>query len=544
MECDSYCHRWENEEECDNFYSQHGVEQFRCWDEICRPCEICRYDAGEYTCNANQYFDREWGHCQCEEGWTDCDGDWENGCERQGEKCEGCQSKADCAQDRCAPWGNVIQQFDCVKGEEWRNEIGVVRFVGTCNFHPTNRVDGWVHFDMWGDPFEELQPIREEAAREMGEEWCKWELENNIKERIELQNSLTPEFLKWFFEEYVPSSPSEWEKHIGGIFDSYWRLVDNNWQTAERLLCLGLTKLPEEYEPIDVSYDTEFGSVHIWETETTTNFFGKPVKILSPYMQIWILPTKEFIKKEFQNGMKEGFMPGPEGKQKPEFSPSEIEKMKKNKEFMGMIDYFTDKYGDEAKLIFSIMDGEEMVFNALITVNDEILLKMEPMETYEGEYDAKMIMEFDFFYDLMLASEKDMKGGHVEYPPWESRPAIGDMFKGMVDGMMMWFMIQGGISSGQIRAEPGDAIQDGLMLMQFMFERGDKDQKEKDKSQEGPEEGGPPEGEQGQGSGGLFGQPPEGEGEKQGEGPEDGKGMGEDKDLGEGKDQGPGGFFG
>ncbi|MCK5017177.1 MAG: hypothetical protein KAS32_08900, partial [Candidatus Peribacteraceae bacterium] len=204
MECDSYCYRWENEEECAEFYRQHGVEQFRCWDEICTECQTCRYDSGEFKCNQNQYFDREWGHCQCEEGWTDCDGDWENGCERRGEECNGCQSKADCAQDRCAPWGNVIQQFDCVKGEEWRNEIGVVRFVGSCNFYPTNRVEGWVHFDMWGDPFEELQPIREEAAREMGEEWCKWELENSIKERIELQNSLTPEFLKWFFEEYVP----------------------------------------------------------------------------------------------------------------------------------------------------------------------------------------------------------------------------------------------------------------------------------------------------------------------------------------------------
>jgi hypothetical protein len=477
MECEEYCWRWEHEEECENFLRNYGLETMHCWDKFCRgECNNCRYESGEFKCSEHQHFDFEDSSCMCDEGWQDCDGDWDNGCERQG-KCEGCESKADCAQDRCAPWGNVIQMFDCYKGEEWFNEKGAVKFGGTCRTFPTKKMEGWIFFDMWGEPFEELRPIREEIEEGMGEGWCERELENKIRERIEIQNSLTPGFLKWFFEEYVPSSPSEWEKHIGGIFDSYWRIVNNNRETAERLLCLGRDKLPEEYKPIDVSYDTDFGAVRIWEAETTTDFFGKRMKILSPYMQIWVFPTKDFIKKEFQDGMKEGLMPGPEGKQKPELSPSEIEKMKKNGDFMRMINQFTDKYGGEAKLVFSIVDGEEAVFNALITVNDETLLKIEPMETYGGEYDAKIIFEFDFFYDMILTSERDMRGGHVEYPPWESRPVFGDMFKGMVDGMRMWFMIQGGISSGQVRAEPGDALQDGLLLMRFMFERGEAGEK-------------------------------------------------------------------
>ncbi len=511
MSCEQYCWNWENEEECENFFSDYGLETIHCWDEFCRgSCNTCRYEAGEFECNENQHFDSEDSSCWCDEGWFECDGDWENGCESFGE-CGGCESKADCAEDRCAPWGNVIQQFDCVKGEEWVHDKGAVRFQGSCRTFPTKRMEGWVHFDMWGDPFEELHPIREEIEMEMGEEWCEWQLENKIKERIEIQNSLTEEFLTWFFEEYVPSSPSEWEKHIGGIFDSYWRIVDNSMKTSELLLCSGEDKLPEEYEPIEVSYDTEFGSVRVWEAETTTDFFGKRARIISPYMQIWILPTKEFIKKEFQAGMKGGYMPGPEGKQKPEIPPSEQEKMRRDPKFMGIINSISEKYGGEAKIIFNIVDGEELVFNALITINDEVLIKMEPMETYEGDYDAKITFEFDFFYDMILTSEREMKGGHVEYPPWESRPAFGDMFKGMVDGMRMWFMIQGGIASGQIRAEPGDALQDGLMLMQFMFERGPPDEKK------GPPEGGTGEGggegtgggEEGQGQGGpgLLGPP-------------------------------------
>jgi len=115
----------------------------------------------------------------------------------------------------------------------------------------------------------------------IGEEWCQWELENSIKERIEIQKSLTPKFLKWFFEEYVPSSPSEWEKHIGGIFDSYWRIVDNNRETARALSCLGIDKWPDEYTPLKASYDTDFGSVRISSYSRETTKEMKKRKIMS-----------------------------------------------------------------------------------------------------------------------------------------------------------------------------------------------------------------------------------------------------------------------
>ncbi len=379
----------------------------------------------------------------------------------------------------------MIQQFDCVRGEEWTHNLGSVNFGGSCVFFPGKRTEGWVHFDMWGDPFEELRPIRAEIEMELGRDWCEWELEQNIRERVEIQKSLTPEFLEWFFEEYVPSSPSEWEKHIGGIYDSYWRIVDNNMWTTQNLLCLGEDKLPEEYEPIDISYDTSFGAVRIWEVETTTDFFGKRVKILSPYMQIWIFPNKEFLKKEFQESMKDGLMPGPGGKDKPEMSPSEIEQAKKDPKIMEIVNTFSEKYGGEAKFLINIVDGEEVVFNALVTINPDIIMKFEPMETYEGDYDVKFTMEFDFFYDMIQIAEKDMKGGHIEYPPWEQGGMdIGGMVKGAVDGIRMWWMITSGAMSGQIRSDPPESLNDGLTIMQAIFERGPPEGKD-----DGPKKG-------------------------------------------------------
>jgi len=471
MECEEYCNREEHKQECEDFYAVNSLQTFNCWQEICRECDKCKFKIGELQCKANQNFNMDEGYCMCNEGWYDCDGDWENGCEAS-KRCEGCESKADCAEDRCAPWGNVIQQFDCFKGEEWMQVNGVVRLEGGCRFFPTKKIEGWVGFDMWGEPFENLYPIKEEVKLEMGEPWCEWELENLIKERIEIQNSFTEDSLKWFFEEYIPSSPSEWEKHIGGIYDSYWRIVNNNEWTTQRLLCLGRDKLPEEYKPIDVSYNTEFGSVRIWEVETTTDFFGKRTKILSPYMQIWVFPTKDFIKKEFQEAMESGLMPGPEGDEKPELSPSEIEEAKKDKELMKMVNSLSSKYGGEAKFLLNIADENETVFNALITVNPDIIFKLEPMKEYTGDYDAKIIIDFNFFYALIQTTEKDMRGGQTEYPPWESGFKIDDAVKGVVDGIKMWFMITSASVSGQIKAEPSEALSDGLGLMKIIFERG------------------------------------------------------------------------
>lgn len=472
MECDEYCYRDENKQECDDFFKAHGLTTFYCWWEFCRECDKCKFLIGDFECNANQHFKMDEGFCECDGGWYECDGDWETGCESP-KMCEGCQSKEDCAEDRCAPWGNVVQQFDCFIGEEWVNERGAVRVIGDCRFFSTKRTEGGVYFDMWGEPFEDVYPIKEEIELEKGERWCQWELENNIKERVEIQKSLTKDFLKWFFEEYVPSSPSEWEKHIGGIYDSYWRIVNNNERTAQMLLCLGRTKIPEEYKPIDISYDTEFGSVRIWEVEKTTDFYGKRTKILSTYMQIWVFPTKDFVKQQFQEAMKTGTMPGPEGAKKPELSPSDIEEMKKDKRFMDMINSISNKYGGEAKFLFSIVDKDELVFNGLITINPDILIKFEPMETYEGEYDARIIFEFDFFYSLISTTEREMRGGQIEYPPWEREGfKMRDVIKGAVDGVKMWFMINSAKASGKIRAEPANALSDGLTVMRFVFERG------------------------------------------------------------------------
>jgi hypothetical protein len=465
MECEQYCWRHENRQECDEFGSQNGFEM-NCHDQYCKECSTCRFESGEMQCQLNQQFNAEMGFCDCIEGFNDCDGDWENGCESSSE-CGMCQTKSDCAADRCSEWGNVIQQFDCVKGETWVEERGMFRFGGTCSSSPTGRSEGYVRFDYWGEPFEQLEPIRREIEMGESDEWCKWELEELKRERKEIEESFNDEFLRWFFEEYVPSDPDEWEKHIGGIFDSYWRIVDNSRRIAELMPCVG-GSWPEEYTPISANYNTEYGNVELWETLTTTDMFGSPTQILSPYMKVWVFPTRDFMKKEMQKSMEEGVMPGPEGKRS-EPTPADIEKMKSDPELMAKIRSISDKYGGDATFLMTVKDGEEMVFRTVLNINPDTLFSAKPVKEYTGEVDVSVNMAFSFLYDMIKFSESEMRGGHIERPPWDQGWDIGESIDGMVDGVSMWWMVNSAVMSGQITAEPSSGMDDAMAMMEFMF---------------------------------------------------------------------------
>ncbi len=178
------CKKWEGYFDCDGNYDN-GCESN---DATCGGT----YNACDYMdwCDKqpNRYCEPEMAECMCEEGYFDCDGDWQNGCESTNE-CTGCQSDDECAADRCAEWGNIIQEFGCFKGKGWVEEIGVFQLGGGCEYYPKEGVHGHIHFDTWGDPFDELNRMREMHEKGFESSWCEWELENVKKERIEIQDT-------------------------------------------------------------------------------------------------------------------------------------------------------------------------------------------------------------------------------------------------------------------------------------------------------------------------------------------------------------------
>jgi len=362
--------------------------------------------------------------------------------------------------------------------------MGEVGMNGECELRPTGKIGGNVHFWAWGEPFEELEPLKRDVEHELGHDWCEWEIENLMRERLEIQSSLNPEFLKWFFENHVNEDPSKWDQHIGGMWDVYWRTVDNMQQTAERMKCLDQRSLPAEYQPIDVVYDSEYGRVHLWEERKYVPEFD--MEMFSPYMQIWVFPPKEFLKEEMRTATEEGRMPGPKDETGGP-SPEEVAEIKQSEEAMEIINRISNRWGGEAEAHIQFKDGDEIVMNMVMRINPDEVMVFEPVSTYSGTPDVTITAKFDYIYGLIRDSE-ERNGGHTEFPPWE-RPPMTQKIKEVVDGARTFSKIMRGIASDDISVSPRTALPKLILTAKDFRELMDLEQKDREREKfEGPQE--------------------------------------------------------
>jgi len=453
-------------------------EWFDCDDDSNNGCEsndiTCngRVDpCADLECKTNQRCSTRWRGCECEEGYHDCDGDWNNGCEST-TQCTPCQTDADCAQSRCAEWGDSIQEFGCYAGSSWVEERGRITVHGSCEKTASGQVQGWVDLNAWGSYNTLMEQIRLQTEGG-GKEWCSRELNESIRLRELLVDSLDAEFLDWFFNEYVNQDPNKWHLHIGGIWDIYWRLVNNIERTVQSMQCLGMEEFPDEFKPIRINYSGDFGDIEIWEEWVETDFFSRmgkegmktsdaagitegPIEtmsVLTPYMKAWIFPPKEIFKQEMSKGKPEDEKEGP--------SKEEVGEMKNNTIVMGVINQLSSMFGGSADFLLQIVDGEEVLFEAMITMNPEIIMHIE-MDDITRTPDLTMKASFDWFYNMIMTQEKEFKGERIESPHWarvEEGFDFGDI--GVMNDMFNQLIYA--IRTGEIQVDPPAYL--GLLIM-------------------------------------------------------------------------------
>ena len=427
-------------------------------------------------CQENQHCDEERGHCMCDEGFWECDGYWENGCESD-EKCEVCEDDSDCMQDVCAP-GDIktVINIGCVQGSTWNETTDSVGFYGNCNFHPTGAIYPDLGFHAEGKRFEQVQWYQE-VMEQFERQWCEFKLEDLTKEREKLQENYNLEFLAWFFEEYVNSEPDRWDDYSGGIYDVYHRFVENSDATNRQLRCLNLNKFPSEYELIDeIEYESEYGYLKFWEEKAVLD----GVEIFSPFMQIWVFPPKEFVKENFRTSMEKGVMPGPPGEEKPGLSPAEIKEAKQDKKFMKEITDISDEFGGSADFLITINDDEEILYRAMLTINPEIIFNFE-IKNIDREPDVTISVDFDFMHGIIETIEQERE---LERPPWDEKPRIGKMIKGAIDKGKMLAKLTGAIATGKIKVSPLSQVGKVTQVLGFMFDQGPKEKGPKDKEKD------------------------------------------------------------
>ena len=252
--------------------------------------------------------------------------------------------------------------------------------------------------------------------------------------------------------------------------------MEVNKRIAEQLSCLGRTEWPKDLEPIQASYDGEFGMVEFWEEESKISqefLFGESkggdVEVLSPYMKVWVFPPKEFVKEEFITSMEKGEMPGPsEEKAKgPGLTKEQINQIRNDPGAMERVRELSERFGGEARFKVFFVDGEEKVGEVLVVINEEDIGIIDPgFDTSNEELDGKMFIDFDFMYEFIAFEEKENSGTRVESPPWEGRRGgIIEVVKNVKNEAATISKGIGGLRSGKIRTEPKMGAWETLRLI-------------------------------------------------------------------------------
>ncbi len=416
------------------------------------------------------------------------------------EECkQGCKNEVDLSSctNECVSfcmegnWEEFNKKFD-QKQEEHKEEKGVFVAGGSCRTEQ-GKIQSNMWFSGWGDPFENIEKYKRKYY-DWGGDWCKWDLENSIKQRIEMEKGLNQEFAKWFFEDYLAGSAEEWEQHMSGLFELYWKNVDISRMMAERMQCLGKNDITEVYQPqlIKFEYSSEYGKIEYWEElkEVKMDWMEQKVKIVTPYMKVWIYPPEGFVKYEMKKSMEKHEFPGrPEEKLKIKnegFPPREvIDNLRNNNKFMEKLEKISENSGGELNGVLQIIDPqtEEVIFNMYVQVSESYVIKLTPMLVSEvPEQEVKITVPFDKIYDMVLFQEKNFKGAQIESPPWARKGGgVGGKVNEVVNGIKMYFKARSLMNSIKVYPEDDKSSIKG-MLQEFMESQDKRNEKDRDEA--------------------------------------------------------------
>ena len=356
-------------------------------------------------------------------------------------------------------------------------QAGVFSLFGMCRVSK-ERSEGFASYNGWGNPFEKIQRLKEKSFRHGNSDWCKRELASSLIQRKELESSLNEEFAKWFFEDYLANSADEWEKRSSGIYEIYWRDIELSQRIAESAKCAGMEI--DEFNLINFEYDTEYGRIKFWEEIKKAEIprANGEVNLVSPYMTIWIFPSKEFLVSEFRKAMENEKFPGPresiEDEHEGLLEEKDKEQIKSDEKLIGKLTDFIDKYGEQDKAVISaqLVDytNNNVVLNLYVLLDKENIIQVKPiLQEKMPKENIKVEVDFDKFYSMMEGIQKDVKDDRTERPPWDKSSGPAEGFNNVKNGVKVWLKVQGVINSAKVTPASAESDIKGL-IKTFMWE--------------------------------------------------------------------------
>ncbi len=333
-----------------------------------------------------------------------------------------------------------------------REEKTVFSVKGTCK--TTNQeTTSLLTFTGLGETFSTASTLQE-RYEEKGSEWCKWKLENLLKERKELENSFNEEYARWFFEEYLPNSAEDWEGKKQAIVKIHLKNIENQIETAKMMECAGIKEL-SEYSLINIKYEAAFGSLEYNEKVDDVRFEGmtRDVKIISPSLKLVIIPSKEFIKEELKKEMNNYDFPGSiesksQRKRTGGLTSEELQIIRDNPELLAKIKTLAEGYQDGyLNVQISITDNEEIIYNLYAKLNSEEI-KVQPLPPKNvPKKDVEITIPFESIYEVI---KKGMETSYIIYAPWDKSIRPVEKAKTISNLISAWLKTRSMMSSIEV----------------------------------------------------------------------------------------------
>lgn len=424
-----------------------------------------------------------------EERTRQCNEQCDNNCEEIIVRCveacvfiEGSEKTNDLAQCKTQCDGEKKNDYDqctkacnenCLKGESFRpeverqkpkEELSVFKAGGQCRTNQDKK-EGFIHFDGWGEQFSDFHLLKNKYYQGGNSEWCAQDIQNLVRQREEFEKGFNEAFARWFFDQYLANSAEDWQEHVSGIYELYWRNVDTQRQLAGRMRCLGKKDITDVYQPqlINFKYESVYGSIEYWEELHRVKMEGidEEVEVISPYMKLWVFPNKEFIVSEMKHAMEKHIFPGSEGETQTSEGPSDEEKrmLRADEAFMEEIRDIATRYDDGLSGVVQLKNFEtnDIVFNVLVNINEEDILTVAPLLPSENpSSDVTIELDFDKMYEFIEMGEKEMRSARVERPPWDNQVPIGETINEFIGGVQMYFKIRSLINNARVTPEEAE----------------------------------------------------------------------------------------
>ena len=420
--------------------------------------------------------------------------------DKESKNCESsCSANEDCI-GKCMQGGDWWKEFE---NEMPQQEKGVFQVGGGCRTEQ-GKTEGYIWFGGWGEPFEQVEPLKQKYYEGGQGDWCKYEIENLIKQRQEFEKGFNQEFAVWFFEKYLSNSAENWEQSVSGIFEVYWSNVDNQMMLANTMKCLEKNDLTElmNINVINFEYETDYGKLKYWEEIKEVKMPGmdERVVVVSPYMSVWVFPPKEFMAYEMKTAMKNHEFPGsPEEKlernNQEGLTEQEETEIRQDKKMMNNIKKLSEKYNGNLDFVIQFKDYEnnEVVFNMYAQINEKDIMKAEPMPVSENPAeDVRVELDFAIMHEMIYDMEKDMSREMIESPPWDRKLKPIQRVKEVVSGVKMYLKMRKLMKSAKYY--PEDSQKDVEGIFKFFFEgmmggddKGPKDSGDESNEKESPE---------------------------------------------------------